>query len=92
MGLLSVLKHIFSGNSANTVIKANDAVEYQGYTIVTQPQATDNSYRVNGFIRKDRQEHHFIRSDRVTSLSECHQLTLQKAKVTIDQLGDKLFE
>jgi hypothetical protein len=42
-------------------------------------------------IRKDGNEHQFIRADLAYGLKDAHELTLFKAKQSIDQMGDRIF-
>jgi len=92
MGLLSGLKSLFSsGPAEEPAAKQHDAVEYSGYTIIPAPQPANGGYRVSGIIRKGEQEHQFIRSDTCYSEDDCVELTLTKARQTIDQLGDRIF-
>ncbi|WP_027856057.1 HlyU family transcriptional regulator [Marinobacterium jannaschii] len=92
MGLFSALKSMFSGAEGEaSSITVHDAVEYNGFEIVPMPQKENGQYRVNGIVRKGDQEHRFIRSDLVFSEADCVELTVRKARTTIDQMGDKIF-
>ncbi len=89
MSLLSSLKTLFSAASASEVTV--DPVEYNGYKILPTPQKKDGQYRIAAVISKGDKEHQFIRCDLVMDLDECIEVTLFKAKMTIDQQGDSIF-
>ncbi|MBU2319319.1 MAG: transcriptional regulator, partial [Gammaproteobacteria bacterium] len=40
---------------------------------------------------EEQKTHKFIRSDLMPNRDECIEITLRKAKLTIDQLGDNIF-
>ena len=92
MSFISSLKSLFSGSaSAKASAPAAEAVEYKGYSIQPSPQAEGGQFRVAAVIRKGDKEHQFIRSDLIMSRDECIEVTLRKAKMTIDQQGDSIF-
>ena len=92
MGLLSGLKSLFSGSEVQT---AEPAVEYKGYLIQVEPVNRGGQYGVGALITKSegevQREHRFIRADSLPSREACVEVTLNKAKMTIDQLGDQIF-
>ncbi len=89
MSLFSSLKSMFSSDEAEKV-KA-EAVEYKGYNILPTPQEEQGQFRISALITKGEQQHQFIRCDLVMNLDECIEVTLYKAKMTIDQQGDAIF-
>ncbi len=95
MSLLSGLKNLFAGGGSGAQGAARPGSsqkhEHKGFEIETQPTKIDGGFRVSGVIRKDGQEHQFIRADLAYSEADAHELTLFKAKQTIDQMGDRLF-
>ena len=92
MGFISALKALFAGSEGGAeATSVHDAVEYNGFEIVPMPQKENGQYRVDGIVRKGDQEHRFIRSDLVFSEADCVELTLRKAKTSIDQMGEKIF-
>ena len=95
MGLLSGLKNLFGGggNAGDGAGRAGASQkhEHKGFEIETQPGKVDGGFRVGGVIRKDGKEHQFIRADLAYSEADAHELTLFKAKQTIDQMGERLF-
>jgi len=96
MGLLSNIKEFLTRpvdyDSAAKGSKASEHHEHKGFSIETQPLKEGGSYRVQGWIRKDGLEHHFIRADQSHSVEGGHELSLFKAKQCIDQLGESIFK
>ncbi|ETI59196.1 HlyU family transcriptional regulator [Marinomonas profundimaris] len=94
MGILSGLKGLFSGGES-TPEKAEETVEYKGFSIVPAPMKDGGQFRVAASITKgegeEQKTHKFIRSDLMPNRDECIEITLRKAKLTIDQLGDNIF-
>jgi hypothetical protein len=95
MGILSSLKGLFASGESSTPEKAEDVVEYKGFSIVPAPMKDGGQYRVAATITKgegeEQKTHTFIRSDLMPNRDECLEITLRKAKLTIDQLGDNIF-
>ncbi|MEH6626466.1 MAG: HlyU family transcriptional regulator [Motiliproteus sp.] len=89
MGFFSSIKSLFGADEA-PVINA-DPVEYNGYNILPTPQKADGQFRIAALITKGDKEHQFVRCDLVMELDECIEITLYKAKMTIDQQGDSIF-
>lgn len=93
MGLLSGLNKLLGGGGVKRepAIAESEKHEHKGFEIETQPSKVDGGFRVSGVIRKDGNEHQFIRADLAYSLKDAHELTLFKAKQSIDQMGDRIF-
>lgn len=96
MGLFTAISALFSGNkSAQQSQKAEEAIEYNGYSIVPTPIAEGSQFRVSATITKGEGEelktHTFIRSDVLAMREDCIELTIRKAQLCIDQSGDNLF-
>lgn len=95
MGFLSNITKLFSGNGTASEVRSIDPVEHNGFIIIPTPQPDQGQYRVCATITKgefaDQKVHKFIRSDLVANLDECVELTIRKAKLTIDQLGEQIF-
>lgn len=72
-----------------------DWVEYRGYQIAATPEKDGAQYRVAGIIKRpgeDEQLHNFKRADLIPSEDEAREFTLMKARLMIDQMGERLFE
>ena len=90
MGLLDSLKSLVTPSEKKP--KAFPSTEYEGFTITPTPMAEGSQYRVCGTIRKGDQEEQFIRADVMGSAEQCSEETLRKAKLMIDQMGDRIFK
>ena len=91
-----MLKALFNklfGESVTSSIE--ESVEYKGFTITPEPRNANGGFGVGATIRKEidgvSQEHQFIRADAVATREGCIELTLNKARQTIDQMGDSIF-
>ena len=96
MGLGSMLKKLFGAADGDTGEGSlGEAIEYKGYQIYLKARPMDGQFGVGGVIRKEIdsevREHLFFRADQLPSREMCDELTLQKAKQTIDQQGDDIF-
>lgn len=99
MGLGTLLKKVFGAHDSEPGKKAEklgEPIEYKGYQIFLQPRSLGGQFGVGGLIRKsvdgETREHVLIRADQVPSREQCNEITLQKAKTVIDQMGDDLFK
>lgn len=92
MGFISSLMGLFS---AKEEALATEPLEYKGFQIIVEPRNTGGQFGVGARILKtvdgELKEHRFIRADMLPSRESCTEVTLNKAKMTIDQLGDRLF-
>lgn len=97
MGFFSAITSLFSGNASDSTKTADveASIEYKGFSITPGPIPEGRQYRVGATITKGAddtlQTHNFIRSDVVASRDECINMAIRKAKITIDQTGDKIF-
>ena len=97
MGFLSTLTSLFSGNNNNSSETApvEESTEYKGYTITPAPISEGGQFRLSAAITKqvdgELLSHTFIRSDVVASRDDCIEMTIRKAKIAIDQMGDSIF-
>ncbi|MFD2178118.1 HlyU family transcriptional regulator [Veronia pacifica] len=73
-----------------------DPIEYKGFLIYSEPKSEGGQYRISGRICKETDGepkiHHFIRSDILPSESAASELMVNKARMYIDQMGDKMFD
>lgn len=96
MSFLDNLKSLFSAKAADHnnhgAASTYPTETYQGFQITPAPQRDGSQYRVHGHIQKGEQSHTFIRADLLSNADECATETMRKAKLTIDQLGDGIFD
>lgn len=94
MGFLSAL---FGGKKAEKQAEAVESVLYKFYLIYPESRQENGQYRVAGRIcmpsdgNIDPKEHIFIRSDVLMTKEDANELMVRKAKMFIDQMGDKIF-
>lgn len=95
---MSFFKKLFGGGGSNDndgAAAAASTVEHEGYTIVLSPMKEGGQYRLAGDISRDidgeTKTHHFIRADLFTSLDECNEACIRKAKQVISEQGDGIF-
>jgi hypothetical protein len=71
-------------------------VEYKGFRLAASPMPENGQFRVAGRIEKGEgeslQQHQFVRADLIPSEKEAHEFSLNKGRMMIDQLGDRLFD
>jgi hypothetical protein len=68
---------------------------YKGFRIFVEPVREGGRFRVAGRIEKEAdgalKSHRLIRADTCDDADQAAELTLQKARQLIDELGDSLF-
>ena len=88
------IKSIFSGKG-NGQSGGEPAIEYNGFVIQPTPNKVDGGWSTTAIISKtvddETKTHNFIRADTTTSKDSAVELIVSKAKVMIDQAGDKIF-
>lgn len=91
---MSFFKKLFGGGAAAPAEAAKPEV-YQGFSIYPEPVAEDRQFRLGARIEKDidgeTKVHHLIRADTFSAREQAAAAAVQKAKVVIDQMGDRLF-
>lgn len=79
------------------VVATPDWEEYKGYRIAATPINEGGQFRVSGIIEQDvdgaePKRHAFVRADLIPSEEEAIRITAMKARMMVDQLGERLFE
>ena len=90
------LRDLFSSRKgAGETTRAEASVEYKGYTITAAPEKGPGGWRVAGTISKEvsggRKVHQFGRADAAPDREAIVAMTIDKAKRTIDEQGDRIF-
>ncbi|MDO6499118.1 HlyU family transcriptional regulator [Photobacterium sanguinicancri] len=92
MGFLSKL---FGFNKEEKTPVAAEPIEHNGYQIYPEPIAEGGQFRIAGRICKtidgELKTHTFIRSDLLGSKQDAETFMLDKARMFIDQNGDRMF-
>lgn len=85
-----------SDSSGEPAIREADAVEYKGFHISPAPMKDAGGWRVAAVIYKDidgeRCTHHLIRADVFSDRGFAGELSIRKAKMVIDDRGDKILD
>ncbi|WP_346909991.1 HlyU family transcriptional regulator [uncultured Roseibium sp.] len=86
---------LFGGGSGQTQSEDHPPVFYNDFEIISEPQLVNGQWQITGRIEKEtdgqRKVHIFIRADMLPSEDEAVSQTVRKAKLMIDQQGDKIF-
>lgn len=89
---MSLLSRLFGAKSTP---KGPEAVLHKDCRIFVEPIKEASGFRVAARIEKDiagvTKTHQMVRADTIPSLDQAQEITLNKAKQAIDQLGDQLF-
>lgn len=93
---MSFLKKLFGGSGASpAAAKTPEPEMYQDFAIFPDPHAEGKQYRLGARIEKEiageLKIHHLIRADTFSSSDAASDAAIQKAKILIDQQGDRMF-
>ena len=93
MGRLSGAARAGAGGAGG---ERSTAQEYNGFLIQAAPLREGSQWLTAGFISKtigdEQKEHRFIRADTHASREDAEAFSLTKARLIIDEQGEKLFE
>ena len=93
--MIGFLKSLFPGARSGQTELPEKTVEHNGYCITPCPKQTGNGWSTEATIKKEIKgevkTHHFIRADSNTTKESAVQLVISKARTTIDQLGERIF-
>jgi hypothetical protein len=65
--------------------------DYKGFHITPAPIREGGQFRVAARIEKDGRRHELIRADTMASQDEAVAISAAKARLVIDELGERLF-
>ncbi|SMY08724.1 HlyU family transcriptional regulator [Flavimaricola marinus] len=93
---MSILSKLFGGKgNADAAEPSVAAEEYKGYKITPTPAQDGKSYRIGARIEKEIdgevKVHDLIRADTLPVREDAEAASVAKAKVMIDQMGDRVF-
>lgn len=90
---MSLLSRLFGGGSAAK--SGVQAIDHKGFAIYPEPLKEGGSFRLCARIEKEvdgvQKSHTMIRADTFQSREQAEVESAGKAKVFIDQMGDKIF-
>ena len=94
--MMEFFKRLLSGGGNDRPAKEEKAVEYNGFTISPRPRQKGGGWSTEAVIRKtldgETKQHTFVRADASTSKEAAVSLIVSKAKMLIDQQGEKIFK
>lgn len=89
---MSIFSKLFGGKSQS---KTPQPETYEGFLIFPEPQKEANGYRLSARIEKEidgtLKTHLLIRADSFHAADTAAEAAVTKAKMLIDQMGEKLF-
>lgn len=92
---MSFWKKLFGGGGAAKEEPPLDPVEHKGFIIRPAPFVEDGQYQVCAIVTREIdgevKEHRLIRADRFPSKDDAVEVTMRKARQTIDEQGDRIF-
>jgi hypothetical protein len=92
---MSLLSKLFGGKS-KAKPKDIDPEHYKEFLIFPDPVRADGGFRIAARIEKEIagevKVHNLMRVDTLPSEDEANQASINKAKVFIDQMGDRVFD
>ena len=75
--------------------REEEAVQYSGFSIQPTPKNVSHGWTTEAIITLQKDEetltHHFIRADTTSDRAGAVKLTVSKAQVMIDQVGEDIF-
>ena len=91
---MSFLKKLFGGGGGSTK-SAQKPETYKDFTITPEPMTADGQHRISAIITKEvngeMKSHHLIRADTLMTPEAAAEAAFDKARIMIDQQGDRLF-
>jgi len=94
--MIKFLKSLLGGTDTGGDAQPESAVEYKGYRITPCPHNRNGGWSTQAVIEKEIdgeiKTHHFIRADSTSGKDGAIELILSKCRMTIDQLGDRIFD
>jgi hypothetical protein len=85
------LSRLFGGGGEKPA-RVEPSEEYNGFTITPAPVEAAGGYRIGATIEKDGRRHDLIRADVLRDREGAIEASLLKARQTIDQMGERLFD
>lgn len=92
---MSLFSRLFGGGGGASGPEP-ETIDYNGYAVTPTPIREGNRYRISARIEKDvagvAKIHTLIRADTIDDLDTAVEASIAKAKMLIDEQGDRLFE
>lgn len=93
---MSFWKNLFGGGGGEApAAEAAPGEDYKGFIIRATPMQVGGEYQLSGMIEKEiageLKSYKFVRADRMSSRDDAVALALNKARIIVDEQGDKVF-
>lgn len=89
---MSLFSRLFGGGSSAPKVEPET---YDGFNIFAEPTKEPGGFRVSARIEKEiggeLRSHHLVRADVCASEDDARAMSVTKAKLLIDEQGDRLF-
>ena len=96
---MSLFSKLFGGGGrggGGAAAKGHPAETYEGFTITPAPTKEAGGWRIGAHIVKEvggeTKSHHLIRADTLDSADTAAEASVAKARMLIDQVGERLFD
>jgi hypothetical protein len=91
-----IFKSLFGSSEEGKSASKSTVVVYDDFQIIAEPQPSNGQWQVAGRIEKQFGEttktHRFIRADTLPGETDAANEMVRKAKMMIDQQGDRIFD
>jgi hypothetical protein len=92
---MSFFKKLFGGGSKEAAEQPGQSETYKDFLIRATPYKEGSQFQLCGVIEKEiggeLKTHRFVRADKFGAMDEAVSFSLAKARLIIDQQGDRLF-
>ena len=94
--MIDIINRLFGGsNGSKPDPEQTQVIEYKGFDILPTPSKSGGGWSTSATISKssdgETKTHYFIRADTTSTRDAAIELTVNKAKMCIDQIGDQIF-
>ncbi len=93
---MSILSRLFGKGTSAGSNAGPEPIDYEGYTIFPEPMKDGSRWRIAARIEKgfgeETKVHQLIRADTFEDRESAATESLAKAKIMIDQQGDRIFD
>ena len=93
---MSLFSKLFGGGGGGSAAPEPETIDHNGYSITPSPIREGNRYRICAKIVKEvggeTKTHTLIRADTIDDFETAVEASVGKAKMLIDQQGDRLFD
>jgi hypothetical protein len=93
--MIDIINKLFGSKNGSKPEQPEEVFEYKGFDILPTPSKIGSGWSTAATISKtsdgETRTHYFIRADTTSTRDAAVELTINKAKMCIDQIGDQMF-